>query len=120
MLVELRVTRQIEGEPKRRWYTSSEMDLIVWQEAEGISGFQLCYEKKGRERAVTWQKEKGLIHTAISSGEGVGLKHKESPILVADGTPDYPVILQLFSLQAEYVSPEIRQHVEQVLQEACS
>lgn len=120
MLLELPETRQNEGEPKRSWYTSSEMDLVVWQEGSVIIGFQLCYEKKGHERAVTWRKELGLTHTAVNSGEEVGPKHKESPILVADGAPDYCSILALFSSQAEHLPPSVKSQVEQVLTAACS
>jgi hypothetical protein len=47
MLTEVQNTRQIKNEGRRRWFTDSDFDLIVWYEADSssIAGFQLCYEK---------------------------------------------------------------------------
>jgi hypothetical protein len=38
-------------------------DLIVWYEPDGgVHGFQLCYDKPGRERALTWTLVDGFRH----------------------------------------------------------
>ena len=42
MLTEIKGTRQIPGEGRRRWFRDDELDLIVWYEENGaIAGFQL-------------------------------------------------------------------------------
>jgi hypothetical protein len=73
MLVEIRNTRQIEGEGFRRWFTDEFFDLIVWyDEKRTLVGFQLCYDKEGRERALTWTREHGFQHNRIDDGEVTG------------------------------------------------
>ena len=53
MLREIEKTRQIAGEPTRRWFSDTSMDLIVWVEQESAVGFQLTYDKPHAEKAVT-------------------------------------------------------------------
>ena len=67
MLQELQVT-QPRGEPSRRWFRDERFDLIVWFEGDQILGFQLCYDRAGRERAVTWLPTSGYSHDRIDSG----------------------------------------------------
>ena len=44
-LSEVRNCRQVRGEPRRRWFGSEQMDLIVWCDDTGAPiGFQLCYD----------------------------------------------------------------------------
>ena len=102
MLREIRRTKQIEGEPRRRWFLSDSLDLVVWlDEDEEIVGFQLCYDKPHSERALTWGREGGLVsHMAVDDGESVGLGHKETPVLVPDGAVDLERILGLFDEEA--------------------
>ena len=85
MLTELRNPRQIEGEGVRRWFTDEYFDLIVWYDHDkALLGFQLCYDKQGRERALTWTTESGFQHNRIDQGEVPG-HAKMSPVIIADG-----------------------------------
>jgi hypothetical protein len=87
MLREWQSVRQIPEEGFRRWFTDQNFDLIVWYPDESqseISGFQLCYDKAGKERALTWKKGEGYLHNRIDDGE-IPQGTKRSPILVADG-----------------------------------
>ena len=53
VMKELRSSRK-PGEPERRWFHGDQLDLIVWLTEEGeIMGFQLCYDRRGKERALT-------------------------------------------------------------------
>jgi hypothetical protein len=52
MLAEIRDVRQIPGEGFRRWFSDGDFDLIVWYAGGEIAGFQLCYDKGRRERAL--------------------------------------------------------------------
>lgn len=115
MLTELENARQIRGEPARRWFMSPAMDLIVWQDEESRPiGFQLCYDKGCHERALTWH-EGTLTHTAISNGEDTGMKHKQAPILVADGSPDFACIAEHFAQQSAKLPAEVTELVMRVL-----
>lgn len=81
-LGELRRVRQVPGEPRRRWFSSPEEDLIVWIDAEGaITGFQFCYDRNGLERAFTWHADGRTSHEVVDAGETVGLGYKRAPML---------------------------------------
>ena len=61
-LREVRNCPQVPGERPRRWFESEGMDLIVWLSADGRPvGFQLCYDKGRRERALTFAPEGRLL-----------------------------------------------------------
>lgn len=69
----------------RRWLADDYFDLIVWYEpGGGIHGFQLCYDKPGRERAFTWTQTQGFTHNAIDSGDSSPVGNL-TPILVPNG-----------------------------------
>lgn len=109
-LSEIRHTRQVPGEPHRRWFSSDTLDLIVWLDAHDAPiGFQLCYDKLDRERALTWRAAgHTLTHMAVDDGESTGLAHKATPILVPDGALDAPRLLELFSAASSELPSPIR------------
>ena len=116
MLKEIRDVRQIPGEPRRRWFSQTGLDLIVWFDADkSIHGFQLCYEKNGEEKAITWFSDQGFSHKRIDDGEGRPARHKMTPILVPDGTFDKPGVLALFESTAQQLDPDIVAFVSKIL-----
>ena len=45
-------TRQSTREPRRRWFSDDDFDLVVWFSDSGvIVGFELCYDRSRVERA---------------------------------------------------------------------
>lgn len=81
--------RQIPGESRRRWFSSSEFDLIVWYADDlHITGFELCYDKTGFQRSISWRSREGYCHMAVDDGEHGGDRYKATPILIADGAFD--------------------------------
>jgi hypothetical protein len=92
MLVERKNVRQIAGEGFRRWFSDEYFDLIVWYEdepqsdftADAVAGFQLCYDKRGQERALSWRREGGFSHDLIDAGEIPG-QADMSPVLKPGG-----------------------------------
>ena len=51
VLIELKGVQQIADERRRRWFSSTDMDLIVWyDEDDSIAGFELYYDKNIREQ----------------------------------------------------------------------
>jgi hypothetical protein len=108
MLKELLPTRQVEGEPRRRWFRSDRCDLIVWLRDDGApEGFQLCYDKDYQEHALTWISARGFSHMRVDSGAGIPGYPKGTPILVADGAIDADRILDVFSEESGEVPPEL-------------
>jgi len=116
MLREIAATRQVPGEPQRRWFTSSSIDLFVWlDEARAPIGFQLCYDKQSREHALTWMKATGFSHMAVDGGESRPARHKGAPILVANGAIDAARILEDFRRESSAVPAEWAAMIEDKL-----
>jgi hypothetical protein len=108
MLYEIEKPRQIEGEGRRRWFSDDYFDLIVWyDEDDGVSGFQLCYDKSRFERALTWRRKEGFVHERVDDGEVAG-RAKMSPVLVPDGAFARDEIAERFRAAGRDVDPEIR------------
>ena len=75
----------VKGDSDRRWLSDDYFDLIVWYDsAQQVQGFQLCYDKPRRERALTWKVKHGFSHAAIDDGESKPTANR-TPILIADG-----------------------------------
>lgn len=111
-LRELPDARQVEGEPKRRWFSSPDLDLIVWLDAaDAPVGFQLCYDKTRGERALTWRAERGYDHAAVDDGEHGPAQYKRTPILVADGHFNRERVQAIFMEASESVPEGIRNFV---------
>lgn len=86
MLEEAQNVRQIKGDPRRRWFADEYFDLIVWfDKDDSVWGFQLCYDRGDKPRALTWTRDHGYKHAGIDDGEPAGGSYKSSPVLVADG-----------------------------------
>jgi hypothetical protein len=99
VLREIAETRQIRGEPRRRWFNSEFMDLYVWYDSVDVPlGFQLCYGKPDFERALTWFRPDNFSHMAVNHGgqESRG----QTPLLVLDGVFEAPAVGAAFSREA--------------------
>lgn len=114
MLREITGTR--EG-GTRRWFSDDYFDLIVWYDRKGRAvGFQLCYDKKGDERAVTWREGKQPTHERIETGEQSPLKNR-TPILVPDGMVPYDELMNRFQERAATIEKTIFELVMQKLEQ---
>lgn len=121
MLREIPVVRQVRGEARRRWFSSTACDLVVWIDDAGAAvGFQLCYDKTGHEHALTWKAGLGFSHMAVDSGEERPLRHKGAPILLANGAFDVARVRAEFLREAVSVPAEFRALVEGKLRELAS
>ncbi len=108
MLQEVRHSRQIPGEPFRRWFADQTFDLIVWYFPDHtIEGFQLCYREGLDERALTWLKGIGFSHKRVDDGEDSPAHHKMTPILVPDGAFDRDHVLREFEKASGDIEPEV-------------
>ena len=115
MLVEIRNARQIKGEGFRRWFTDEYFDLIVWyDERKELVGFQLCYDKDGRERAVTWTRDHGFRHNRIDAGEVTG-HAKMTPIVVPDGAFSRDPVADRFRSESARIERDVAAFVYETL-----
>jgi hypothetical protein len=112
VLREIRYVRQERKQDRRRWFTDDDWDVYVWNRADGsFSGFQLCYGKTGRQRALTWMHGQPPSHTAVKEDHGVGNHGKEAAMLVADGTLDPAALIQDFMETSAEVDPPVREYI---------
>lgn len=112
MLKEAKNVRQIEGEPRRRWFEDEYFDLIVWLDKDGsLWGFQLCYDRERKPRALTWTKKYGYKHTGIDTGEHIWGTSQNAPVLVEDGLFDSGEIGKKLAAAAGDLPPQISEFV---------
>jgi hypothetical protein len=64
---EITRTAQRVNEPRRRWFTHSDVDLYVWEDVDSgrIVAYQLCYDKRGDERVVHWNEKRGFGYAEV-------------------------------------------------------
>jgi len=110
-------TGQYPTRSDRRWFSDDYFDLIVWVGQNGvIAGFQLCYDKFKKERALTWTENNGYKHERVDDGEANPLKNL-TPILVPDGMCPTQEIIDLFMLRSVEVDSRLRSFVLDKLRE---
>ena len=97
-MIELKNAAQATGTGRRRWFSSTDMDLIVWQEDDDTpTRFELYYDKSRREHVMIWRAARGFSHLAVDDGEQKpAMEFKQSPVLVPDGHVDPNRISRLF------------------------
>jgi hypothetical protein len=109
---ELIKVRQIPGESKRRWFSSTDFDLIVWLADDGgCKGFELCYRTGHRERAIVWTRASGYRHMNVDDGEGRAGAHKATPIMGVDGRFDANAVHAAFAAESAALPAEISSFV---------
>lgn len=115
---EIRAVRQIPGEAMRRWFMCDTMELIVWvDDAGGPAGFQLCYDKGGIERALTWREGAGYSHRRVDPGEGAGMPFKAAPVLGANYWLRPHAVLAAFEAASLGLPPDVAGFVVRKLRE---
>lgn len=119
MLREISSTRQNSKHMKKRWFTDSDMDLFIWFRHQVPVRFQLSYNKRSQEHAITWDNATGFSHNRVDSGEQENrLKYKMTPILLEDGNFDAPTIARNFlrasdnieELLADFIFARLLEH----------
>jgi len=118
LLTELHKLRQHPGEPRRRWFSNRELDLIVWfDDRDTIVAFDLCYGKPQHEHVFRWRPSKPMTHLRVDDGEQRAGHHKMTPVYVADGTYDALATAQRFANASSELDGVIRTFVLQRLAE---
>ena len=88
MLSEIRDVTQYESGKHRRWFHDDYFALFTWETYSGdLLGFQLCYAKQGKERALRWSPESGYRHEGVDAPEDKPGRAM-SALSIADGVFD--------------------------------
>lgn len=114
MLTEFEGVRQIVGEDQRRLFIDQDFHLYVWYRDHQVSGFELCYDLRGTERAVLWRGGPSVSHYAVDDGERPG-QSGQTPILSSAEAPVADRLVENFLAVAAQLDPEIRTTVESKL-----
>lgn len=120
-LAELPGDAPAPGRPRRRWFSSPLLDLIVWQHEDGgIVAFQLCYDKPLREHSLTWQCESGFSHQAVDPGNPEGIGYKATPLLTATSPADPSRLRRELARAGTALPPDVLGFVDERLQHYAS
>ena len=122
MLYELTDVRQVPDEGFRRWFRDGYFDLIVWYDADTDgrpvgepTGFQLCYDRGRRERAVTWRRSGSFVHERVDDGEVRG--PKRTPVMRSAGAFAAADVGARFERESARIDPKVVQLVRSILGE---
>jgi hypothetical protein len=120
---QIRETRPLHRDSdnvKRRWFSNDYFDIIVWLDnSEEISGFQLCYDKNKKERALTWRPDKGFSHCGVDTGELNPTKNR-APMLIPDGIFPADIVFSQFAASSKLMDPLIVQFINDKIAEYIS
>lgn len=111
MLEEVAHVTQYEQGKYRRWFHDEFFDLYTWETPDGdMIGFQLCYDKEDKQRALRWSHKGGFRHEGVDQPEDKPGR-AASAIFVADGIFDPNNIGSRFSAEANVLPVKIKTFV---------
>jgi hypothetical protein len=117
MLREIKETGQKRGEPKKRWFSNSNMDLFVWfNDDDEIVSYHLTYNKPNDEKALIWSEEHGFSHLGVDDGARPG-KHPASPLLVENGVFKPSKIISMLKENSGELEPSIENFIASGIEE---
>ena len=115
-MIEVSKVRQVPGEPRRRWFSSTRFDLFLQCADDGrFVGFQLYYDKPHREHAIVYSDTDGFRHLAVDDGEHRPGRHKASPMLTKDGVFEASRIYASFNAASADIPVDVAGYVGQAL-----
>lgn len=111
MLQEISDITQYDPGKLRRWFHDDYFDLYTWENNNAeLLGFQLCYAKRGRERALRWSLDNGYAHDGVDTPEEKPGRAM-SAIFVADGVFDSTAMAACFQEAANELPENVRNFV---------
>lgn len=116
VLVEIKNVRQEPGVGRRRWFECHGYELVVWYRTGGeVQGFQVMYQREGRDYALTWREGEGFKHDWIDGGNDSPLKNL-TPVLTPAGPIPWSLVGREFAAQGQSLEEELRRFVQQRLE----
>ncbi len=117
MLTEFQL-KQDEPSSIKRWFQDDYFDLFIWQNNFGqIISFQLCYDRLGNERVISWDQERGFGHHRVDDGESSPYKNM-TPIFIKEGVfLSYNEVVPKLIQSGRQISQDITSFILQKLNE---
>ncbi len=103
---------------KTRWFADEYIDLFVWYQADRIIGFQLCYDKPGTERAITWKDDGSCLHTSIDSGEQA-FAFDMTAVLVNAAASQRNTVIQDFVARSQNIDGLLVEFIVECIESCC-
>jgi len=117
VLREILAVRQDNPELRRRWFQDEFFELYTWQTHDGtLTGFQLCYDRQGRERAMSWQRAHGFSHNGIDDGRRNG-RMKGSPLMTGSRRFPHRFVRGRFVRHADMLDAAMRTFIVDKMRE---
>jgi hypothetical protein len=111
MLREISAVRQDRADLHRRWFQDEYFDLFVWVAPDGdIAAFQLAYDRGGKERVLSWDRDAGYLHRRVDSGEE-SVFQKMTPLLTGAGRFPRLAVMAQFDARSSGLEEGIRRFV---------
>ena len=117
MLKELHLSQNNESPTAcKRWFQDDYFDLFTWEDRQTreVISFQLCYDRLGKERVLSWDQYRGFGHHRIDDGEYSPHKNM-TPIFVTGGNFASDEVLSRFSKESTQIDEKIKQFISQKL-----
>jgi hypothetical protein len=116
VLIEYKNVKQERGKGSRRWFEDESYELVMWYLPDGsVEGFQILYNGKVAERALTWRKGAGFTHWRVDNGTSSPMKNL-APILLPNGRTPWAKVLREFEESSAGLEPDVRAFVMQRLE----
>jgi hypothetical protein len=104
-----KLIRHFTNDLDKSWTADDFLDLVVWYESTGkMFGFQLCYDRHDRPRAVTWTREGGFSHSEVRTDGVWALGAGMSPVLQSCNDFPWRTVLREFMTRSPELEPLIR------------
>ena len=114
MLTEHPHVVQDTKEFRTRWFSDDYFDLTLWQRDDGsIVRFELSYNRRVNEHALTWDEQGGFSHLKVDDGEREAGQFKMSPMFMADGVFNWKDIAERFERESRGIEAKIASFVHQ-------
>jgi hypothetical protein len=111
MLREIKALRQNSVLLKRRWFTDADMDLCIWFNNQVPVSFQLSYDKRRQEHAISWHHENGFSLSRVDDGEYLPAIYKMTPLLFGHGCFDVSRVARDLLLACDAIDPSLADFV---------
>ncbi|RKZ81684.1 MAG: hypothetical protein DRR19_21820 [Candidatus Parabeggiatoa sp. nov. 1] len=102
---------------RKRWFQDDYFDLFTWEDETGqMTSFQLCYDRLGNERVISWDCNRGFGHHRVDDGEASPHKNM-TPVFIRNGFFSYHEVNPKFAQSSKQISQDISRFIMQKLDE---
>lgn len=99
----------------RRWYRGDDVELVVWEDDQGVRQYQLRYEHAGQDGVLEWRRTGHLYHYRLDDGESRAARVDAAPVLHPDGPGDLAWVRARFEAESEGLETALRTLVMRTL-----